>query len=465
MPKLNGECLLLLKEKTHKMGCGLKSFGYATMHYLERNLWLVLMLVVLVLGLALRYSLVPYVSSDLINYVFPWMKTLSEPSQGLGGNGFLYIVNDSFTPDQEPFYMMILGILAQLPAGPSITSYAGGDPFPLYYAYYVKSVSFVFDIFIALGAFAIFDRLTKDKMQPAMVFCVVFLLPVVVVNSAMWGQIDSYYTCFLVWSIYFLVSGHPIWSVVFLGLGISAKPQGIFFLPFFLYLWLERKMKFRWLLLAPLVILLTYSPYWFMGGSFTKPFEWVFLGFGEYGGLNYGAGNIWAFFHYYTNDNTANMTNTLMSTMSVLVGLTVLIAMVLIIHGRHLVLDSKALIGVAAVFALATPFFLSKMHERYFYLFDVFVVIYAFALKRRYWLIVLKEFSSIIGYSSFMFSRDLFSFMSYDDNIIVSAMINAFILVVVLYDLRSLPYKSKAEREKDLAYLADKAEEYKNGRK
>lgn len=413
------------------------------------DLWIIV--AVTVLGLLARYFLVPYVSLDLLNYVFPWMKELSPESYGFGGGGFTNIIS---TPhDQEPLYIMMLGLLAQLPPGPTETGIAGGNPYPLYYDYYVKSMSFIADIFIAIGTYKIVMLKSHNKNYSAIAYAVMFLLPMHLVNSGMWGQCDGIVGAFAVWSFYFILKDRQGLSMLMYGFALAVKPQAIFFAPFVAYLWLERRLKFRWLWFCPLVILITYAPYWLMGSSLIKPFEWLYNGFGSYPGLNYGCGNIWAFFSYYTNKDTANATNSIMSAMAWMFCLAVLVGFIFIAHSQHFKLDLSSLALISTVMIGLTTYFMPKMHERYFYLFEAFLVFYCFVGKRRWWLLVLSQLSACIAYSNFMFSSYFIDVLSDNDNIILIALLNTLVLTVLLYDMFKLPKRSKEEVEAEKEML------------
>ncbi len=65
-----------------------------------------------------------------------------------------------------------------------------------------------------------------------MMYCVIFLLPTVVLNSAYWGQCDSIYSTFLVLTLFFIFDEKYIGAFIVLGLGFAFKLQMIFVVPF-----------------------------------------------------------------------------------------------------------------------------------------------------------------------------------------------------------------------------------------
>lgn len=62
-------------------------------------------------------------------------------------------------------------------------------------------------------------------------------------------------------------------------------------------------------------------------------------------------------------------------------------------------LTSAMLLKVTLVFALAIPFLLPEMHERYFYLADVVSIIYAFYFPRYFYIAVIIQLCSLLSYA------------------------------------------------------------------
>lgn len=447
-----------VKESFRRLGNVFELFGYSAAKFFRSNpaAWIIGLSTVL--GLLARFLLVRYVSLDLLNMIFPWMKQMSPASYGLGGTGFLTI--RTMWTDQEPIYILALGILAQLPCGPIETGIAGGAgaSFPLYYAYYVKAMSFVSDILMSVCIYKIVRLKTGDKTYAAIAYAVLFFLPLHFINSAMWGQIDGWVCCCLMWSFYHILKKRQGLSMLMFGLAIAIKPQGIFLAPFVVYMWMERRYKFRWLWIAPLTLLATYVPFWILGSSFMKPFEWISNGFGRYPELNYGCGNIWAFFDYYTQSDTADATNSMMSSMAWMACFAVLFTFLFIAHSQHFRLDFNAMTVIAMVMTGLTPYFMPKMHERYFYVFEAMVVVYCFVCRRRWWLIILSQLSACIAYSDFMFDSPFLEVLSGSDNILLIALLNTVILAVLLYDMFRLPRRSKIDVQAEKRLLRERAE-------
>jgi Gpi18-like mannosyltransferase len=65
--------------------------------------------------------------------------------------------------------------------------------------------------------------------------------------------------------------------------------------------------------------------------------------------------------------------------------------------------ERQWLVGMALLSVLFPPFFLTGMHERYFFTADVFAVIYAFYLPRGWLVTVLIQFASAFTYIPYLF--------------------------------------------------------------
>jgi Gpi18-like mannosyltransferase len=65
--------------------------------------------------------------------------------------------------------------------------------------------------------------------------------PVTIFDSAMWGQVDSFLTLFILIGLFFIDSGRLPWASVFFVLAILTKPQGVFVLPVLIWELFKRK--------------------------------------------------------------------------------------------------------------------------------------------------------------------------------------------------------------------------------
>jgi Gpi18-like mannosyltransferase len=70
-------------------------------------------------------------------------------------------------------------------------------------------------------------------------------------------------------------------------------------------------------------------------------------------------------------------------------------------------LASPRILQLATISAVLLPYFLPKMHDRYFFLADVLAIVYAFYFPRYFFLPVLVGLTSLFSYGPFLFGREI----------------------------------------------------------
>jgi hypothetical protein len=74
---------------------------------------------------------------------------------------------------------------------------------------------------------------------------------------------------------------------------------------------------------------------------------------------------------------------------------------------RKETIGPDTLLTLALLFSVAIPWLLPSMHERYFYMADVFAVIYAVVRFKRFYVAPLMIYASYAGYHAFLFDTHL----------------------------------------------------------
>lgn len=90
----------------------------------------------------------------------------------------------------------------------------------------------------------------------------------------------------------------------------------------------------------------------------------------------------------------------------VLAGLFVLIVGLLTLLKKQL-LTPALLLKIALLFALAIPFLLPEMHERYFYLADVVSILYVFFFPRASYVAILTQLCSLLSYTPYLLNTQI----------------------------------------------------------
>lgn len=399
--------------------------------------FVIVLALIATLSLVLRYIIAPIPSHDLYAFIFPWLNNFR-------ANGNLAYLG-AMQGDYPPLYMILLALISYLPSGTLVESFE--YQYFLNDIYYVKSLSFIFDFVIAFGVYSIVTHIYKENKGLRIVaFALPLLLPTVLTNSAFWGQCDAIYVGCIVWAVYFLIKEKPIWSSVFIGLAFAFKIQTIFIIPLFGFAWLRKKFPLRYFLLSFLVVFMTFIPCYIAGAPFIAPFA-------KYGNLtvqymdpNYNSGSMYTFIQDIYQGKSQEMKKLvyeIIHTGGIIFTLVTAVTVWYTLHIKRVSSEPRALLGVAALFAILMPFVMPHMHERYFFMADIFILIYCLVNKKKYYLIILSQLSSMITLMWYTYGSLMIDNWGVD-TFKISTLINAFIIIILFKDILTLP-KEKEE--------------------
>jgi Gpi18-like mannosyltransferase len=352
-------------------------------------------------GLVLRYLLRGHTTPDTFNYLLPWAQFAAEH----GWRG----LDTAFT-NYAPLYSYLLIAAMQL----------GGTMAPLLL---IKSISFVFEFASAVLAY----RIVRDvagahatPVRPTIAFAAVWLAPTVILNGAMWGQADALWGFPLLLSIWLFCRGRN--GAIPFGLAFAAKAQGIFLGPFVLGMALRRRMHWAWLA-APAAAYAALALPVVMAGRPVGEVALVYLRqAGAYHSLSRNAANLWLFVpeRFYGAGVAIGLV------LAVAAGLALAIAV-----ARAQRTDPVFLLLAASASLFLAPFLLPKMHDRYFYAFEVATIVLACVRARYAALAVLAQIDGALSYLAF----DL----GVSQGLGVAVLCNALIGVFLARELRGPP--------------------------
>jgi Gpi18-like mannosyltransferase len=335
----------------------------------------------------IKFSFFPFVSGDYSGFLKNWIRVINEAQAKTGGLGFEVFSTAFF--DYTPAYVYLLWV------GTLFKSVSG--------LVWIKSISFVFEILLSYFAAKIVHFFKPGYFKLA--FLVIFALPAVVFNGSWWGQCDVVYTTFVLATLHLLLKKNYLWSFVAFGLAISFKLQAIFFAPVFAVLLFTKNIKFRTLVLLPIVSFVVYFitilPAHLAGRpliDFTNPKESLLTIYANQGnawkGLAMGA--IPSIYQWFDNEKYDYF---YFAGVWLTVG--VLLAFCLIVHKSKLRdISNKLILKISLVSTLMAPFLLPKMHERYMYIAEILAVVYAFVFPKKFWVGVVMTVISLSIYVS-----------------------------------------------------------------
>ncbi len=314
----------------------------------DKEKWKILSFAVFatLLGMAVRFLFRHFESVDYRFCFKPWTDAFK-----LGG-GFRAIAGDFY--NYPPFYMYMMYLVSLLPMEP---------------LYPLKIVSILWDFFLAVGAGLCVRECTKSRKKGILTYALIWCLPTVAANSALWAQCDVMYVCLIIWSLYFYAKDKPKLSMLFYAGAFCFKMQVVFVLPVYIYLWVHRKYKLYQFLYLPGLYALGCIPAWLIGGKSLKELLLLYVGQSQQEPwmLSWYWPNIYQIFgthEFYEFFAKAGMYGAIAVTMLLLYDM-----------ARKLnATNPKMITMMMYAYAVVIPFFLPYMHERYGYLADVLAV-------------------------------------------------------------------------------------------
>ena len=228
-------------------------------------------------------------------------------------------------------------------------------------------------------------------------YAIILLLPTVVVDSALWAQVDSSYAAPLIFSMYFLAKDKPVKSFLLYGLAFALKLQCLFLLPLYLVLWVKKKnMKLWHFLLIPVTYFVSVIPAWIAGRSLKDLLLIYFNHYGEYTTiLSMNRPN--AYFL-----TVVNMLQEYIGGAGVWFTLGLLIILMFYMVAKNIAPDVEFMIHAGLLILMVVTFFLPYMHERYGYVADLLAVAYGLYNVKKFYVPILAVACSLGGYVGFV---------------------------------------------------------------
>jgi hypothetical protein len=259
----------------------------------------------------------------------------------------------------------------------------------------IKVMFIVFDALAVYFMYRIVALRYPGWRIPTLAALVTAFLPTVVVNGSMYGQCDSLWASLALGGLYFLLRDRQWWAVSFFATAFAFKPQAIFIFPVLLLLVLAGRMRWRTLLALPGVYLILDLPAIVAGRGPVELLTVYARQLDEQGGLARSAPSVFQFLPVTVGASVLRALGYLFAAVLVLGICYVLIA-------TRTGLDASRIVTAAACFAIAVPFVLPSMHERYFYLADLLTVAVAFHRPRLWHLPMIVQAASALAYLPFL---------------------------------------------------------------
>jgi Gpi18-like mannosyltransferase len=175
--------------------------------------------------------------------------------------------NPEYFVDYPPFYILVLSVIGKI-----ISFFKLNNDYSSYLIM-LKLPSIIADLITAYFLYTIAQRKISEK---AGVFIAILYLfnPVILFNSSVWGQTDSFITMIIVIALFLLQTERLKMSYVLFTLAVITKPQTIFFIPVLLLNLLKRKKIkhfINMILYGSITVIIVFLPF-----TFSENSVWLF---------------------------------------------------------------------------------------------------------------------------------------------------------------------------------------------
>lgn len=336
----------------------------------QHRLHLLIVALFLVINIAVRLSFIDFISGDFTTFLSHWLNFIHSKGLSAYGVGF---------SNYSPFYTYMLGIGDWLfPDMPSL--------------YLIKYITFIGEALAGYWVYKLVAMHYVDRPQSVMPILAAMLCitcPSVIANGTIAGQCDIWYLAFLFAGLHHLLHGRPYACMVYAGLAYSFKLQAIFLSPLLLLFILRKKIPWWTLAIVPAVYILTCLPAWAEGRPWEQLLNVYWSKFAREG-INSNAAN---FYTYLKDFNSSYVTR-----LGLLVSVEIA-ALLVYIHYKYGKSENTVFSTVllATLFGGVMPFVLPTMHDRYFFIADMFSLILV-CLRPRWWILpVLFQSATLIA--------------------------------------------------------------------
>ncbi len=334
----------------------------------------------LALATALRYVLLDFKSVDYYSSLKPWYNTLS--SQGFAAFA------QNFSNYNPPFLYLLYLVVRLLPGLPIVVA--------------VKLPALIADFVCAYLVWQIVRLKDHCDLRLALpAGMIVLFAPSQVLNSAFWGQADSVFTVGVLACTYFLMARRNNLALLFFGVALALKLQAIFLAPVLLALWLRGTISWKSFLIVPAVLLLAIVPAWIAGRPVFDLLSVYIDQASQYEYITMNAPSVYAWL-----PGSKQVFN-LLYFPGLIMGVAAAYMLFLVVLKAPGGLSKPLILELSLAAMLIIPFFLPKMHERYFYPADILSIGFAFFYPEYFYVPLLVGGVSFLSYEPFLFETEV----------------------------------------------------------
>ncbi|MCR5704263.1 MAG: hypothetical protein K6G85_06540 [Eubacterium sp.] len=360
------------------------SFEEKFFEWVRKNILIIAFCAITILGMGIRICGIDFESGDFRDFLNPWWNII----KGMGLEGVSKKVGNYNMPYQTITFLMTL-----LP-WKSIVAY--------------KTLSIIFDFVMAMGGMLFVYEVTKSQAKAVVGYALTICSVNVFLNSAFWAQCDSIYVAFIILAIYFLMKDRNEMSFIMLGLSFAFKLQMVFILPVFLFYYvLTKKISVVHFLIILIVDVLMSLPALFLGRNVRDLYS-IYVEQTDYGKkIQMNFPNFYAMIC----DGADKTYYELFKGFSIMLTIAILGFMLAMFIYKQVDLTNKKYFLMTAIWTSFTCImFLSSMHERYSYLLDILLILFAIVYGELIIPAILSNLISLRGYSFYLFNFNMLEF-------------------------------------------------------
>jgi Gpi18-like mannosyltransferase len=346
----------------------------------------ILLALSLLAGLLLRFQFAEWMSLDYARWLYPWINFIQD-------HGYFGALRFAFTNYAPAYVLLLTSFVTLLPHVPPILI--------------PKLISLPFELVSAIGIAQIVAFKHRANLLPQLAFSLVWLWPTVIINGAVWGQADAIYASFIVWCVWALCSRRFSLAVALFALSFAFKLQALFFAPLIGMLVLRRVIPWRALLWVPVAFAGAALPAIMVGAAPDQALGAYALQIGSIEGLSMNAPSIFAFMPLIMLDpGYALFLNVGLAACAVFVGA---FALRMWRVKPHALQQPLFILSASVVLLLGVPFWLPRMHERYFYAGELLAIALAMHVAWFWVAAILAEIASLNTYLYAMLNQNWLS--------------------------------------------------------
>ncbi len=331
---------------------------------------------VTLLAFAVRVCLHSFISDDWTIYWSDWLAQLS-------ARGFGALADDFY--DYAPPVMYLLYLITLLPLN-AMTVF--------------KGICCLMDFVGAVLVGKLVFTCTGSEKRSMLGYACFLFLPTVILNSAAWAQCDILYTVLILASVYFLLTDRSWAGMWFYGAAFAVKLQTLFIFPFLVILWVRKKVGLKQFLTLPVMYFLGILPAWIAGRPLAELIGiYAFQGSKDRWSLSIKFPNI-----YQIIGNNFFLDEYAAAGMYLILG--ILMILMFYLAYKRVRVTKEYVILLIVFFGMVATYFLPHMHERYLYVSDAFLLVYALTRVRRFPWFVASSFLGVVGYGQYLTKND-----------------------------------------------------------